>query len=486
MSRTDVSEVNTKVELGAKSHNLQVAAKEEATPRIATVSSVSQPSGQTLQPSTDEDGSGGSIICEEVDLTEQVYGSDLAAFGEERRSESGDEDDLATMNLSHDNAAWSHNANDASVAANQRKEEVDVATSTRKAFSLDEYSERMRTAAVMLAQLNQSTNASAHPIVASNPHVSSTAQGGWSSWIMGTSWAAASHSSKHSEIGQGSAGVKAPVTTSSGSTPAIVSNTVTAANAGLGNTGRGSGTRLMNTDTEMIRKRIMHEMMALEEERMERMKVAVGNRRTRRANGTGVEDEATVQRAVNKDDPSAAMFRESWAAKKARIRTGSPYGHLDNWDVLSVIVKTGADLRQEQLAVQLVQEFSRIWGETGSRCWVRYFRILVTSENSGIMETVTDAVSVHSIKKEAYSRQQSLALQTESAQAQQTGKIATYSLLDHYIATYGDPSSAKFGKARQRFIESLAGYSIVSYLLQIKDRHNGNILIDGEGHLIRR
>jgi len=34
------------------------------------------------------------------------------------------------------------------------------------------------------------------------------------------------------------------------------------------------------------------------------------------------------------------------------------------------------------------------------------------------------------------------------------------------------------------FAKSLAGYSLVTYVLWVKDRHNGNILLDNEGHII--
>ena len=182
-----------------------------------------------------------------------------------------------------------------------------------------------------------------------------------------------------------------------------------------------------------------------------------------------------VQRQGDRDDPSAAAFGEAWDVKKERIRKASPYGWMKNWDVLSVIVKTGADLRQEAFACQLIQVCDKIWDEAAIPVWVKRMRILVTGESSGLIETITNGVSLHSLKR-------SLTLATIAAGNNPRGRIAT--LRDHFVKTFGSPESDGYKAAEDAFKRSLAAYSIISYILQLKDRHNGNVLIDNEGHII--
>ena len=66
----------------------------------------------------------------------------------------------------------------------------------------------------------------------------------------------------------------------------------------------------------------------------------------------------------------------------------------------------------------------------------------------------------------------------------QLGKAFEINLYQYFIKKYGSSNSTEFKIARLNFIRSLSAYSVVSYILQIKDRHNGNIMIDDWGHLI--
>nr|XP_047134626.1 phosphatidylinositol 4-kinase beta [Hydra vulgaris] len=161
------------------------------------------------------------------------------------------------------------------------------------------------------------------------------------------------------------------------------------------------------------------------------------------------------------DDPSAAALKEPWLEKVNRIRQTSSYGHLPNWRLIPVIVKTGDDLRQECLAYQLLTQFQIIFALEKVPLWIRPYAVMATSGDGGLIEPIVNAVSLHQIKKQS-----------------------KMSLLDYFINEFGEPTTEEFLTAQRKFVESCAGYCLVSYIMQVKDRHNNNILVDSEGHII--
>lgn len=166
---------------------------------------------------------------------------------------------------------------------------------------------------------------------------------------------------------------------------------------------------------------------------------------------------------------------EDWKSKKNRIRSLSPYGDLPNWDLCSVIVKNGSDLPQEAFACQLIAIISKIWSKKSIPCWTKRMKILITSANTGLVETITNALSIHSIKK---------SLTEHSIVEGENAKRKIFSLKDYFEKVYGGSDTTAYKRAQENFARSLASYSIICYFLQIKDRHNGNIMIDDEGHII--
>jgi phosphatidylinositol 4-kinase len=160
---------------------------------------------------------------------------------------------------------------------------------------------------------------------------------------------------------------------------------------------------------------------------------------------------------------SAGGLGENWVDKVERVRTNSPYGNFPGWSLKPVIIKAGDNCRQELLAIQLARVFQRIYSDAGLPLWLRPFEVIATSTTSAFIEAVTDAPSIHAIKSRA---------------------PRGTSLRQHFEAKFGGGGTAGFRVAQRNFVESLAGYSILTYVLQVKDRHNGNILLSDDGHLI--
>jgi len=64
------------------------------------------------------------------------------------------------------------------------------------------------------------------------------------------------------------------------------------------------------------------------------------------------------------------------------------------------------------------------------------------------------------------------------------GRAKVNDLQDFFISKYGGQDTTSFQRARLNFIQSMAAYSVACYILQIKDRHNGNIMIGSDGHIV--
>lgn len=172
------------------------------------------------------------------------------------------------------------------------------------------------------------------------------------------------------------------------------------------------------------------------------------------------------------------VFGQPWADECESIRKQSPYRNVKGWRLASFIIKAGEDIRKEALVMQIM---SKLWTWFQAeipphlRPYLRPYTIMCTGGDAGIVECLPDVKSVNEVKRE-------------------TDGFTT--LKDFFERAFGphppfqphmmpqSTSSVSLEKARDNFLRSLVGYSVVCYILQIKDRHNANILMDREGHIM--
>ncbi|KAJ1887808.1 phosphatidylinositol-4- kinase, partial [Coemansia sp. S17] len=128
---------------------------------------------------------------------------------------------------------------------------------------------------------------------------------------------------------------------------------------------------------------------------------------------------------------------------------------------LSAIFKVGDDCRQDVLALQLIAVFKNIFTSCGLDLYLFPYRVVATAPGCGVIDVIPNSMS-----------------------RDQMGREKVNSLSDYFATKYHGVDSIQYQQARSNFVQSLAAYSVLSYLLQFKDRHNGNIMIDDQGHIV--
>ena len=112
------------------------------------------------------------------------------------------------------------------------------------------------------------------------------------------------------------------------------------------------------------------------------------------------------------------------------------------------------------MTMQLIKKYDELFKKENIPLRLHPYEIIVTSNSGGLIEFINDTISFDALKKKLLEND--------------------LTFTEFFERYFGDD----FEEGQKNFTESLAGYSLVCYLLSIKDRHNGNILLSKDGCII--
>ena len=145
---------------------------------------------------------------------------------------------------------------------------------------------------------------------------------------------------------------------------------------------------------------------------------------------------------------------ETAAARNRRLRDLSSFGHMTGWNTESIIAKSNDDLRQESFIMQIIQYFQLSFRRANVPVWIQCYKIQPCSKTSGLVQFLPNTISLDSLKKH-------------------TNYAGSLRL--HFEKCFGGPDGETFKLAVSSFVKSLAAYSVITYLLAIKDRYRNNV-----------
>jgi phosphatidylinositol 3-kinase len=130
-------------------------------------------------------------------------------------------------------------------------------------------------------------------------------------------------------------------------------------------------------------------------------------------------------------------------------------GSAEASKVIELMWKSGDDVRQDQLVIQMIRLFDDLLKQNGLDLCLTPYRVLATSPNDGFVEVVPNCTTFQDVEKEGVVR---------------------------YLRKFHSNQS-DFDAAMDRFVKSCAGYCVITFLLGIGDRHLENLLLISDGRL---
>ena len=134
----------------------------------------------------------------------------------------------------------------------------------------------------------------------------------------------------------------------------------------------------------------------------------------------------------------------------------------NNASTYKVIVKTGDDLRQDQLVIMMIKLMDGLLKRASLDLCLTPYSIIATSPTSGLVEFVDGSTPISQI----LANNNNSILQFFQTCAPQQG--AKYNVRPEVISSY---------------VRSCAGYCVITYILGVGDRHLDNILISKTGRV---
>lgn len=136
-----------------------------------------------------------------------------------------------------------------------------------------------------------------------------------------------------------------------------------------------------------------------------------------------------------------------------------------------VIFKSGDDLRQDILTLQLLKIMDGIWLHNGLDLRLNPYKCIATGVNEqgdgvGMIEVVMNSDTTSGIQIK-YGGGASGALKLDP--------------IDLFLRDHN--KGPLYDTAVDNFVRSCAGYCVATFVLGIGDRHNGNIMVTQDGHL---